>query len=86
VDLEALSDLCTPWCRVIVLGSVSPDDGPRGLTIEMVLAGGKHRSVAEFRQLAREAGLEVLATGRQASGYVVVECATSASARASARA
>jgi hypothetical protein len=40
----------------------------------MVLLGGKHRSVTEFRELAREAGLELLAAERQSSGYFVVEC------------
>jgi hypothetical protein len=40
----------------------------------MVLLGGKHRTVAEFRELAREAGLAVSAAQQQPSGYFVVEC------------
>ena len=60
--------------RVLVLKGVGPDGAPRGLPIEMVLVGGKHRTVAEFRELARRSGLEVLAAGRQPSGYFVVEC------------
>jgi 2,7-dihydroxy-5-methyl-1-naphthoate 7-O-methyltransferase len=36
--------------------------------------GGKHCTVAEFRELVHEAGLEVLAAGRQPSGRFVVEC------------
>jgi hypothetical protein len=40
----------------------------------MVLVGGKRRTVAELRTLARAAGLEVLAAERQASGYFVAEC------------
>jgi 50S ribosomal subunit-associated GTPase HflX len=40
----------------------------------MVLAGGKERSLSEFRELARSAGLEVAASFRQASGRFVVEC------------
>ncbi len=56
------------------LGGVVPDDTPRPLTIEMVLLGGKSRSVSEFRELAHEAGLDVLASGQQPSGYFVVEC------------
>ena len=60
--------------RVVVLKGIGPDEAPRGLAIEMVLLGGKHRTVAEFREIAREAGLEVLAAERQPSGYFVVEC------------
>jgi hypothetical protein len=40
----------------------------------LVLVGGKSRSLAEFRELSRAAGLEVFATGRQPSGRFVVEC------------
>jgi 2,7-dihydroxy-5-methyl-1-naphthoate 7-O-methyltransferase len=39
-----------------------------------VLLGGKYRTVTEFQDLAREAGLEVLAAGRQPSGHFGVEC------------
>jgi hypothetical protein len=39
-----------------------------------VLLGGKYRSVNEFKKLAHEAGLEVIAAGRQPSGAFVVEC------------
>jgi hypothetical protein len=60
--------------RVVILGGVVEDNAPRPLMIEMVLLGGKQRTVTEFRELAREAGLEVVATERQASGYFVVEC------------
>jgi hypothetical protein len=60
--------------RVVVLGGVRPDEAPRGLVIEMVLLGGKQRTVAEFGELAQAAGLEVSAAGKQPSGYFVVEC------------
>jgi precorrin-6B methylase 2 len=60
--------------RVVILGSVSRDEEQRNLVIEMVLLGGRHRTVTEFRELAREAGLEVLAAGRQPSGHFVTEC------------
>jgi 2,7-dihydroxy-5-methyl-1-naphthoate 7-O-methyltransferase len=42
--------------------------------IEMVLVGGKQRTLAEFQELAQQAGLEMSAAGRQPSGYFVVEC------------
>jgi hypothetical protein len=60
--------------RVVVLGGVAQDEAPKSLVIEMVLLGGKHRTVTEFRELAREAGLEVLASERQPSGHFVTEC------------
>jgi hypothetical protein len=49
-------------------------DGPIPALLMMVLAGGKERSLSEFRELARSAGLEVAASFRQASGRFVVEC------------
>ena len=57
-----------------MLGGVAPDDAPRRLVIEMVLVGGRTSTLAEFRAQAREAGLEVVAAGRQAIGEFVVEC------------
>jgi 2,7-dihydroxy-5-methyl-1-naphthoate 7-O-methyltransferase len=60
--------------RVVVIGSVSADEDRGGVTIEMVLLAGRHRTLAEFRALAREAGLEVVASGRESSGRSVVEC------------
>jgi hypothetical protein len=39
-----------------------------------VLLGGKTNTLAEFRELVREAGLEVSAVGRLPSGRSVVEC------------
>ena len=63
-----------PAGRVVVLGSVSPDDAPRRLVMEMVLLGGKQRTVSEFQDLAGAAGLEVSAAGQQSSGAFVVEC------------
>lgn len=60
--------------RIVISGGVSPDDAPASLSIETVLLGGKTNTLAEFRELAREAGLEVSAPGRLASGRFVVEC------------
>jgi hypothetical protein len=72
--LRRCAEAARPNGRVVVLKSVSPDGTRSGLTIEMVLVGGKHRSLTEFRELARAAGLEILAAGKQESGYFVVEC------------
>jgi SAM-dependent methyltransferase len=70
--LRRCAEAARPAGRVVVLKGIN--DAPGGLSIEMVLVGGKQRTVAEFRELAREAGLEILAAGRQPSGYYVMEC------------
>jgi 2,7-dihydroxy-5-methyl-1-naphthoate 7-O-methyltransferase len=71
--LSRCAEAARPNGRVVVLGGVSPEEASRGLYIEMVLLGGRHRTVTEFRELAREAGLEVLAAGRQPPGHFVTE-------------
>jgi len=71
--LRRSADAARPAGRVVILKSVAPDEAPRSLAIEMVLAGGKRRTVDQFRALARDAGLVVTAAGQQ-SGYFVVEC------------
>jgi SAM-dependent methyltransferase len=72
--LSRCAEAARPAGRVAVLKGVWPDGAPRDLTIEMVLLGGKQRTVTEFRALAGQAGLEVVAAGRQPCGYFVVEC------------
>jgi SAM-dependent methyltransferase len=72
--LSRCAEAARPSGRVVVLDGVGPDDAPRALSIEMVLVGGKHRTVTEFNEIARQAGLEVVVAARQASGRFVVEC------------
>ena len=72
--LSRCAEAARPTGRVVVLGGVGTDGAPCGLSIDMVLLGGKQRTVAEFGELAREVGLEVLAAGRQSAGSFVVEC------------
>jgi SAM-dependent methyltransferase len=74
--LKRLGEAARPGGRVVVLGGVSPDEGgtPSPALLMMVLVGGKERSLSEFRELARAAGLEVHATGRQPTGRFMVEC------------
>jgi 2,7-dihydroxy-5-methyl-1-naphthoate 7-O-methyltransferase len=72
--LSRCAEAARPAGRVVVLKSVGPDDAPKNLEIETVLLGGKRRTVAEFHEIARQAGLEVRAAGQQPSGYFVVEC------------
>ena len=74
--LRRCAEAARPAGRVVVLGGVSPDEGhgPSPALLMMVLVGGRDRSLAEFRELARAAGLEVQAAERQPSGRFVVEC------------
>ena len=72
--LTRCAEAAGPAGRVVVIGGVTPDDAPKRLTIELVLLGGRHRTVSEFRELARDAGLEVVAAESQPSGAFVVEC------------
>jgi hypothetical protein len=60
--------------RVVVLKGFAAEGAPKRLEIEQILAGGKVRTVSEFRELARQSGLEVVAAGQQPGGYFVVEC------------
>src|SRR5580704_3543434 len=59
---------------VAVLGGVSADQTPRSLGIDMLVAGGKTSTLTQFTELARQAGLEVVAARTQSSGRFVVEC------------
>lgn len=72
--LRNCAEATRPAGRVVVIGGVAPDGAPPGLTIEMVLLGGRTNPVTEFRELARAAGLTVAAAGRQPSGRFAVEC------------
>ncbi len=74
--LKRCAEAARPASRVVLLNGVSPDEGaqPSPELLMMVLVGGKERTLSEFRELAREAGLEVHAAGRQASGRFIVEC------------
>ncbi len=59
---------------IAILGGVAPDEAPRELGIDMLVAGGTTSPLAEFTELARKAGLDVTAARTQASGRFVVEC------------
>ncbi len=74
--LRRCAEAARPAGRVVILGGVTPEeaDGPAPELLMMVLVGGKGRSLAEFRKLARGAGLEVQASGQTPSGRFVIEC------------
>jgi len=72
--LRRCADAARPDGRMVVLGGVSLGQEASPELLMLVLVGGKSRTLEEFRALARLAGLEVSATGRQPSGRVIVEC------------
>ena len=63
-----------PEGAVAILGGVSADEAPRSLGIDMLVAGGKTSTLAQFTVLAQQAGLAVKAARTQSSGRFVVEC------------
>jgi SAM-dependent methyltransferase len=75
VLLRRCAEAARPAGSLVILGGISPDDagGPSPELLMLVLVGGKNRTLAEFRELARAAGLEVEAVGTQGSGRFVVE-------------
>jgi hypothetical protein len=74
--LRRCAEAARPAGRVVILSGVSPDESgpPPPELLMMVLVGGKNRSLSEFRELARGAGLDVQAAARNASGRFIVEC------------
>lgn len=71
--LKRCAEAAGPNGRVVVLKSIGPDGQPKDVAIDAVLLGGKNRTVSEFRELAREAGLGLVAAAQQ-SAYFVAEC------------
>lgn len=71
--LRRCADAARPSGRVVVLGGVGPDDMTHTLGIDMVVAGGTTNTLSEFRGLAAQAGLAVIAAEDQPAGYCV-EC------------
>jgi 2,7-dihydroxy-5-methyl-1-naphthoate 7-O-methyltransferase len=81
VILRRCAEAARPAGRVVLLNGVAPDD-PRGASpdlLMLVLVGGKNRTLSEFRDLARSAGLEVHQAGRLSNGRFIVECRAAAS-------
>lgn len=74
--LRRCAEAALPSSRVVALSGVSPDEAgaPPPELLMLVLVGGKVRTLSEFRELARAAGLDVRAAGPRASGRFSVEC------------
>jgi hypothetical protein len=74
--LARCAEAARPHGRVVVMNGVSESDPPDPQLLMMVLVGGKDRTMAEFREMAAAAGLEVLAARRNSEGRFMVECRT----------
>jgi 2,7-dihydroxy-5-methyl-1-naphthoate 7-O-methyltransferase len=72
--LKRIAEAARPSGRLVAIGAVTPGDQASPELLMMVLVGGKGRTLEEFRELARSAGLEVTAAGHQDSGKYIVEC------------
>ncbi len=72
--LRRCADAARPAGRVVAFTKSTPGEAASPELLMMVLVGGRDRTFEEFRELAREAGLQVTAAGRQASGRGIVEC------------
>ena len=71
---KAATTARTSKAAIAVLGGVAADETPRSLGIDMLVAGGKTSTLSQFTELARRAGLDVIAARTQSSGRYVVEC------------
>jgi hypothetical protein len=72
--LRRCAEAARPSGRVIVFTGAGPGDEASPELLMMVLVGGRGRTLDEFRAMAGEAGLDVTAVGRQASGRAIAEC------------
>lgn len=72
--LKRCAEAARPSGRVVVFTGAGPGEEASPELLMMVLVGGKARTLDEFRQMARDAGLKIRSVGRQPSGRVIVEC------------
>jgi hypothetical protein len=72
--LKRCAEAARPSGRVVFITNAGPGEEAPPDLLMLVLVGGRGRTLDEFREIARQAGLEVKAVGRQASGRFIVEC------------
>ena len=72
--LTRCAEAARPRGRVVILSGITPEEIASPELLMLVLVGGRHRTLREFRALAREAGLEVCASGLAPSKRFIVEC------------
>lgn len=69
--LHRCAEASRPDGRVVILKGVVEDAVSHGLVIEMILAGGKQRTVAQIRDLIERAGMKMVAAQQQPAYFVV---------------
>jgi len=74
IILRRCAEAARPNGRVVLVNGVDPGEKASPNLLMLILVGGKDRTLAEFRDLAKQAGLEVSATARKPSGRFLVEC------------
>lgn len=71
--LKRCAEAARPSGRVVVFNNSGPGEPASPELLMMVLVGGRDRTFEELNAIAREAGLEMRAHGRQASGRWIIE-------------
>ena len=72
--LRRCAEAARPSGRVVAFNNAGPGEEASPALLMLVLVGGRERTLDEFREMAHEAGLQVKALGRQASGRRFIEC------------
>jgi len=72
--LARCAEAARPAGRVVLVNGVNPGERASPELLMMVLVGGRDRTLREFSELARKAGLNVHASARVASGRFLVDC------------
>jgi 2,7-dihydroxy-5-methyl-1-naphthoate 7-O-methyltransferase len=72
--LTRCAEAMTPTSRLVLVNGVNPDDTAKPDLLMLVLVGGRERTLADFEPIARQAGLAVSTSGRNAAGRFLVEC------------
>ena len=58
----------------MIFNNAGPGEEADPELLMLVLVGGRRRTIDELGAMARDAGMEITAVGRQRSGRVLVEC------------
>jgi 2,7-dihydroxy-5-methyl-1-naphthoate 7-O-methyltransferase len=72
--LTRCAEAMTPISRLVLVNGVNAGEAAHPELLMLVLVGGRDRTLAEFEPLAKQAGLAVATTGRNAAGRFLVEC------------
>jgi 2,7-dihydroxy-5-methyl-1-naphthoate 7-O-methyltransferase len=71
--LRRCAEAARPNGRVVAFTGAAPGDEADPELLMLVLVGGKGRTLEEFRELGRQASLEMTAHGKQPSGRKIAE-------------